>query len=244
MLTEGLPMILEYGEHRPHFANFYRFFTRITHNEKGDNSKRPRVLTVTSATEGEGKSTLSSYLSLTASMSTQEPCLLIDGDLHRPALHKAFGINREEGLSNVISEMKDFRQVVQKSNRDNLSLISAGRAVHNPFELLSLERTKQLFEEFRANYGLVVIDAPPLVPLGDALKLAEYSDGVIMVVRTAKASKEVVRRAVEILNEAHCSLLGVVINDIGEVLPYYYQRSYYGYHYDLSNPSTEMKREE
>ncbi len=236
MHTNGMPTIQEFGEHIPCFANFYRFFHQLAH---GGNGKRPQVITVTSATEGEGKSTLSSYLLVTASMSSQELCLLVDGDLHRPTLHKTFGIDREEGLTNVLTEIKDFRTVIQKTNRENLNLLTAGRPVHNPFQLLSLDRTKHLFEEFRTIYSLIVVDAPPLVPVGDSLKLAEYADGVVMVVRTGKTPSEVVKRAVEVLNEARCPLLGIVLNDVGEVLPYYYQRKYYGYNYHLSVKSAE-----
>jgi len=227
MHTNGLLKgIKEYSEHASYFADFYRFFDKIANNGK---IKNPKVIMMTSASEGEGKTTLSSYLLITAAMSTQNHYLLVDGDLHRPMVHKRFGMAREFGLTDVLTGQKDLHQVIRRSPFQGLHIITAGSMVANPFQVLSTTQSQKVFDRLRGYYHMIVIDAPPIVPVSDTLKLAQYSDGIVLAVMAGKTSRVVVKRAIDLIKEANRPLLGVILNDVVEVLPYYYQRKYYKY---------------
>ena len=72
---------------------------------------------------------------------------------------------------------------------------------------------------------MIIVDGPPVIPVGDTLRLAQLVDGVILVVRTGKTSRKVVKRAIDMLKSSNCKLLGVALNDLSSVLPYYYQKN-------------------
>ena len=235
--------IQEYNEHSPYFADFYQFFSNVIHNVNGhssgkksfsDVSNSPKVIMVTSAVEKEGKSTLASLLSITGALSTHNFHLLIDGDLHRPNLHNKFGVGLENGLSEALMNKKSLQDVVQVTPYGSLHLITAGKMVSNPFELLNIDRMKQLFKELGNYYGMIIVDCPPIIPVSDTLKLAQMADGVVLTVKAGKTPREVVKRAIDILKKGRCNLIGIALNDIGEVLPYYYRSKYYKYKYQLS----------
>lgn len=218
--------IKEYSEHSTYFADFYRFFDKVA-NSGG--VKKPKVIMITSASEGEGKTTLSSYLMITAAISTQNYYLLVDGDLRRPMVHKRFGVPREYGLTDVLTGHKDLHQVIKRSPFQGLHLITAGSMAENPFQVLSQSSCGGIFNRLRSYYNMIVIDAPPIVPVSDTFKLAQYADGIVLAVMAGKTSRVVVKRAIDLIHETHRPLLGVTLNDVVEVLPYYYQRKYYRY---------------
>lgn len=230
--------IQEFSEHSSYFADFYRFYDKIISDGK---VRSPQIILVTSASEGEGKTTISSYLSITAAMSSQKYHLLIDGDLHRPMVHKKFGIAKENGLTDVLTNNKELPQVIRKTPFRGLHVVTAGSTVANPFRLLSQEKTKNLFDRLRNYYSLVIVDAPPIVPVGDTLWLARYVDGIVLVIMAGKTPKDVAKRALGLIQEAKRPLLGTILNDATEVLPYYYQRKYYSYHYGTNVEAVSEK---
>ncbi len=237
--TNGLLKgIKEYSEHSSYFADFYRFFDKITNNGK---IKNPKVIMMTSASEGEGKTTLSSYLMITAAMSTQNSYLLVDGDLRRPMVHRRFGVAREYGLTDALTGGKELHQIIRKTPFQGLHLITAGSIVSNPFQVLSQSRTQRIFDRLRGYYNLIVIDAPPIVPVSDTLKLAQFADGIVLAIMAGKTSRVVVKRAIDLIKEANRPLLGVILNDVVEVLPYYYQRKYYRYPHRTKEISNQKK---
>ncbi len=216
-----------FTEHSAYFADFYRLFHRITRINNGQFGK---VVYVTSATAGEGKTTVASFLSITASLSSHNFYLLIDGDVHRPTIHNRFNCPRENGLSELLQGEGEPGDIIYKSAFRGLHIITAGRSVSNSFQLFSVERTRELLAEMRRYYEIIVIDGPPLLPVSDSLKLAQVADGTILVVKAGQTPREVAAHAVAILKEADLPLWGVVLNDTGEVLPYYYQPKYYDAH--------------
>jgi capsular exopolysaccharide synthesis family protein len=220
--------ISEYSERSPYFAEFFRLYTRLREPVKG---RTPQVFMVTSAVAGEGKTTISTYIGITAALATQRNHLLIDCDLNRPTMHKKMGLEQVNGLTEILGEGLDLTQAIQTTRFPGLHAISAGRTVPNPFELMSFGRTQELISHLRLYYETIIMDAPPVLNVGDTLKLAENVDGIIFVILSGRTNREVVKRAVDLLQETHKPILGVVLNDMGEVLPYYYQQKYYSYHY-------------
>jgi capsular exopolysaccharide synthesis family protein len=219
----------KYGEKSSSFSNFYQLFNRILFVNDG---KIPKIITITSAFESEGKTTVAAYLSSTASLVSQDFYLLIDGDLRRPKLHREFSIENGKGFSDAIITHGEIADILHKTNYPNLHLITAGKTVANPMSLLSSDYLVFMMENISDHYRMIFIDGPPVTPVPDSLRLAQISDGVILVVRAGKTPREVVKRAVNLLRERKCNILGIVLNDVGEVLPYYYQNKYYRYSYN------------
>ena len=89
-----------------------------------------------------------------------------------------------------------------------------------------------VIKELRKYYKMIIIDGPPILPVSDALRMAQIVDGVILVVQAGKTRMDITKRAIELLKEARCNLLGVVLNDVKEVLPYYYHNKNYFYNYE------------
>jgi receptor protein-tyrosine kinase len=237
-MKNQVPMfpVNEFSEHSTYFADFYRLFHRISMMNGGQSGK---VVAVTSATAGEGKSTVASFLMVTAALSSHNYYLLVDGDLHRPTVHEKFGCSRVEGLSEILMGEREVDQVICKTGFRGLHIITAGRAVTNPFQIFSIDKIKETLQKLRSYYDIIIIDGPPLVPVSNALKLAQVADGTILVVKAGQTPREVASHAVKILQDAKLPLWGVILNDTGEVLPYYYQPKY---HYNQYYQTAEPKR--
>jgi capsular exopolysaccharide synthesis family protein len=192
---------------------------------------------VTSAMLSEGKSTVCAFLAVTAAKKGLRT-LLIDSDLRRPSLHKLFVMPREQGLVDVLSDGVAAKNVVKKTSLDKLDLLTAGKAVAHPAEVFDPGAIGRLVGEMKFYYDLIVVDAAPIIPVSDPMLLAPVVDGVLMVVRAGATQRDVVRRAKEIIGGATSRLLGVVLNNAENSLPYYFDQGYYGYDYGQKTPGT------
>ena len=224
-----------YNEDSIYFSNFYHLFSKLVFTS--NNGKTPKVITITSAVEGEGKTTIAHYLSFTAAVSLRGYYLLIDGDLRKPNLHKLLGVPREKGFSDILLNKGNTSEFIRRTRLSNLNLITAGKYINNPLILLNNPETKQFINKMTEHYKMIFIDSPPVIPVSDSLRLAQLADGVVLVVKAGKTPREVVKRAIQLLKDAQCNIIGIVLNDVGEVLPYYYQHKYYKYDYQPSYSS-------
>ncbi len=175
-----------------------------------DVDNEPRKIVVTSALPGEGKSTVSSNIArLVAQAGT--PVLLIDADLRRPMIATTFEIDGAVGLTQALAGDVDVRDVIVESGMTNLSLLPAGRIPPNPSELLGSLRMKQLIDDLAEDY-LVILDAPPLLPVTDAGLLSAFCDGALLVQASGKTQIEQSQHCRRILDQVGSRLLGVVLN--------------------------------
>ncbi len=223
---------MHFNENVPHFSDFYQLISKLTAVRYGINKK---ILMISSATEGEGKTTVASYTAITAALSSQDYYILIDGDLRKSMLHKQFQVKREGGLVDILADEMDLADAIKQTPYANLHLVTAGTYVKNPFKLLSMLKMKELLIRMRKHYKMIFIDGPPIIPISDTLRLAQLVDGVLLVIKAGRTPRTVLKRAVDLLNETKCPLLGVVLNDTHEVLPYYYHHKYYNYQYEETN---------
>lgn len=106
----------------------------------------------------------------------------------------------------------------------------------HPAEVLDVEAIGRLVDEMKFYYDLILADIVPLLPVSDPMPLAPKMDGIVLVVKAGATQLEVVRRAVDIIDTSRDKVLGVVINDMNNSLPYYYDYSYYGYDYNQQPP--------
>ena len=125
-------------------------------------SKAP-CFAVTSSIPGEGKSLTCSNLAVSIA-ETGSRVLLVDADLRRPTVHRVFGLDRDEGLSQVLAGSLHWRDSVQSTKVKGLSVLSGGRIPPNPAELLGSNRMVNFLEEVRTHYDLVIVDTPPILP--------------------------------------------------------------------------------
>lgn len=191
----------------------------------------PRTLLVTSATAGEGKTTLSTNLAL--AFSRRDRTLLLEADLRKPRLGKIFGgKKRELGLTDLISGQASLRDcMVQDEQNPNLFVLSAGTKPPNPLEFLSSESFRHGLAQLQEKFTHIVIDAPPLLPVSDAVVLSRLADGTVLLVRSESTTKKLAQDGLRRLNAAHSHLIGSVLGQIDARRMHYYASRYY-YYYD------------
>lgn len=191
---------------------------------------RKRCLMITSAELGEGKSLFSLHFSMVLAYHLKQRILLIDGDVRRPVQHHVFEVPRSPGLAEHLASLNGNEAVKPRSTQiPNLGFLPAGAAGQHPSRLFSGGRFRAAIGGLQDSYDIIIVDAPPVVPVSDPLHYVEAVDGVLFLVMAGRTHRNVVRRGVEILRGTGAKILGVVANNLSEVLPYYYDRKYYGY---------------
>jgi len=177
-----------------------------------DIDNQPRAIVVTSANIGEGKSTVASNLAWVLAESG-EKVVLVDADLRRPAVAREFDADDSVGLSQVLAGTISLMDALQPTSQDGLDLLVAGDVPPNPSELLGSHRMEMLIEELSRD-AFVILDAPPLLPVTDAVLLTRNADGAVIVVHQGQTRKEEARRAAAALEAVGGKILGSVINRI------------------------------
>lgn len=197
----------------------------------------PRVMVVTSPLPGDGKSTIASNLAITLASGGQNVAL-IDGDLRRPMVDTIFGLPKGAGLSDVLAGRASLGDVAHRvGDSGRLLIVGAGKIPPNPSEVLGSARMKELLASI-AKEAIVIIDAPPLVPVTDAAVLAQGADGAVIVATVGKTTYEVLGKALGNLERAGARPLGIVLNRVprkGSGAAYYG----YQYHGDYYRAETE-----
>jgi capsular exopolysaccharide synthesis family protein len=191
----------------------------------------PRTLLVTSAQPGEGKTTVSTNLAISLAQLGQR-VLLIDGDLRRPNVHKAFSLSTNKGLVNVLTGHESWRGVVQRTDFPQLEAIVCGPVPPNPVELLSSGRMRAVLREVLEEYAFVVVDSPPLLNVSDSRVIAALVEGVILVVKGGGTPRELAQRAAASVGDVSTNVIGVVLNNVDvrrDGYGYYAYSHYYTY---------------
>jgi capsular exopolysaccharide synthesis family protein len=185
----------------------------------------PATLLVTSAQQGEGKTTVAANLAASLAQ-LGDSVLLIDADLRRPSLQKFFQVSRSTGLVNYLTGDSDWRSLVWQAAPIGVSVLFCGPVPPNPADLLSSEYMRTLIREASKEYKFVVLDSPPLLNLSDSRILATLVDGVILVVGGGSTPRELVQRAFLSAVDAGSHVIGATINFADVRNDYYYS----GYH--------------
>jgi capsular exopolysaccharide synthesis family protein len=186
-----------------------------------------KVLMITSASPGEGKTLTATNLALTLSESYRRKVLLIDADLRRPSLHHIFELPNVVGLSDALKSPTDQKlSVIQVS--PNLTVLPAGRPDPDPMGGLTSDRMRRIIQEAASRFEWVIIDTPPVGFLSDAKLLGAMVDAALFVVRAGKSPYRLVQRALD--NVGRDRILGVVLNGVEERVDAagYYYYGYYG----------------
>ncbi len=220
-----------YDIEAPYVTEFRRLLYEINNREIAGELK---TIMFTSAMLSEGKSTICSFLAITAALKKGLKTLIIDTDIRRPTIHKIFQLQPKAGLKEILEDGYNPRDAISTTSIDKLDILTAGGYCENPSQIFDADALGTLFEELKFYYDFIVIDAAPLLPVSDPMLLASKVDGILLVVKAGATQKEVVRRAVEILNPKLNNLIGVTFNNMNHSLPYYYDYGYYQYEYKHS----------
>jgi len=183
----------------------------------------PRVLAVTSAAGGEGKTLTSLNLSIMISRIMEGRVLLLESDLRRPRLQEYLCLHPKRGLSDLLKEPEGpLEPYIVRIN--GLSIIPGGPILSEPLTLLSSHRTQYLLNRLRERFEFIVVDTPPILPIADSHILSGLADGVVLVVRAQHTRRELLRHALQSFRASN--VLGAVLNGVD------LQHSRYSYAYD------------
>jgi capsular exopolysaccharide synthesis family protein len=224
----------KYDTNSPEAIEFRRIFSKV---KNLNNSQQIKNVMITSSTNGEGKSTISTFLAITCSKYENGETLLIDCDLRRPNIHKILGIEKKTGLAEILRGEIEPLEAIKDSDSKNLKVITSGYANGNPTKLINMENLKNIFTQFQWIFQTIIIDSPPIIPVNDSLILNSLADTILMVVKAGKTQREVAKRAVELIQDAGAKNIGLLVNNINNVLPYYYNYKYYSKKYRYTKNS-------
>lgn len=197
------------------------------------------VISVSSTISSEGKTFVSANLAAIIAMSGKK-VLLIGLDLRKPRIHRIFGADNRNGISNFLIGEEKFEGVIVNTEVDNLWYASSGPVPPNPAELIESEAMKDFIGKAKKKYDFIIIDTPPVAIVTDALLVSSFTDFYLFVVRQRYTSKNTIELIEELKRNESIKSLGIVVNDIsmsgyyGYGLRYGYSMGYgynYGYNY-------------
>ncbi|MEP7011998.1 MAG: polysaccharide biosynthesis tyrosine autokinase [Acidobacteriota bacterium] len=170
-----------------------------------------KVIAVTSATAGEGKTATTSNLGVVLAQLGRR-VLIVDADLRKPRMHQVFKVSNRTGLVNQLTGVVEPDAVFAETGIPNLWLIPSGPIPPNPSELLSSDRMREWLNAMRARFDYVIIDTPPSLAVTDATIVGALSDGLVLTFRAGKVTREDAKDCAERLRMAELRILGVVLN--------------------------------
>ena len=205
-------------------AEKFRFLgVRLRHLQQKRTLKR---LLITSSMSEEGKSMVSANLACTLARKQQQRILLLEGDLRRPTLAEQFGLGKIPGLSELLQGEPSTAMNIRHLETPGLWILPAGSPSRTPLELIQSRKLSMLLDQLGAWFDWIIIDSPPLMPLGDTSVWMRLADGILLVTRPGKTAKRQLQRGLEAIEQS--KLLGAVLNGsvdagLGDYYDYYGQ---------------------
>jgi capsular exopolysaccharide synthesis family protein len=212
-----------YDSHSP-VTEQYR--TLRTNLQALGKDKPIKTICITSSLHGEGKSISAINLAITMAKDlNKKSILLVDADLRRSRIHKYLGINHETGLADILSDEANIDNTLLKINGvENLTVLPAGKAKHNPAELLGSIKMRNFIDLLKTKYDYIIFDTPPVISVTDAGVIGAHTDGMVMVVQAGRTQKGVLKHSESLLHQAHAKLLGYMLTNIQYHIPAYIYR--------------------
>jgi receptor protein-tyrosine kinase len=217
------PLISSLASHAPRVEAFRVLRTNLQFIDVDSKSK---AFVVTSAVPGEGKSTTAVNAAL-ALAQVGRRVLLLDSDMRRPQVARLLGLETSVGLTTLLLGTVKLDDALQTHAASGLQVLASGAIPPNPAELLQSQAMNDLLIELRARFDVIIIDAPPLLPVTDAALLASKTDGAIIVTRHSKTTRDQLTTAVDRLTSVDAHVLGLVFN----MVPVKRSSGAYGYGY-------------
>jgi polysaccharide biosynthesis transport protein len=201
--------------------------------------RRIRSLMVTSATPGEGKSTVCCHLAMAHAQQSHKT-LLIDCDLRRPSVHRRFGLTSETGLTAVLLHGLAWRDcVIPVPGVPNLDILPAGPVSRRASDLIG-RALPHLLEQAAADYDLVLVDSPPALGFPEPLQMATAVDGVVLIGLAGQTDRKALASVVSMLQRLRANVIGVALNEVTkDIGDSYYYHGYYGKYARYYNHQSE-----
>ncbi|MEK3914382.1 CpsD/CapB family tyrosine-protein kinase [Paenibacillus sp. FSL H7-0331] len=192
-------------------AESYRSLRTSIRHKRLKKSGEGIVLMIASPKAQEGKTTTLSNLAVTFAQDGQK-VIVVDCNLRQPSLHAIYGLPSDAGLAQYLKSASPVQGCTSKAALPNLHLITSGGQPPNPSELLGSPRMAELLEHLKQQYDVVLLDSPSVLDFTDAGLLAEYSDGIMLVVKQDRTKREWAKQAKERLEQSGARMLGMIIN--------------------------------
>lgn len=193
-----------------------------------------KVIVLTSASAGEGKSTTVFNLAWTCA-ECGERVLLMDGDIYHPRQDKILNVSLEPGLMDVVVGEASLEEAIVKTPLEKLDFLPFGRVSGSGiYNLMDSDEILKLLETLRERYDRIIIDAPPVIGVSDTAQLIRLADGVILVIQYRRYPQALIRRARDTIFSIGGNLIGCVLNNVNvarDSSSYYYEHQYYYYYY-------------
>lgn len=226
------PLLTQSSDQSPRAESFRQIRTNL---QFANIAGRAKTLLLTSSLPGEGKSTTATNLAISLAQAGQTVCL-IDADLRRPMVGEYLGLERNAGLTTALVGDAHINDLLQPWGDHSLFVLTSGQIPPNPSELLGSIEMSQLLKELELAFDVVIIDAPPLLPVTDAAVLCQHIGGVVLVVGAQKAKEQDLEKALNALEMVDANLLGIVVNRLPSKGPDAYAYTYYRHESDDSRP--------
>jgi capsular exopolysaccharide synthesis family protein len=193
----------------------------------------PQTMLVTSSQPSEGKTTTAVNTALILAQ-TGASVLVIDADMRRPRIHSIFDIENDGGLSTILaSKMTETEMfnLITPHEPTGLYLLPSGAIPPNPAELIGSEEMRRLMTALKSSFTHIIIDSPPVASFTDSVLISSLVDGVVLVVHGGRASRGIVRRSRQVLQDVGAKIFGVVLNNVSLDSTDYYYKYYYHHYY-------------
>ena len=184
---------------------------------------------ITSPGPQEGKTTTLCNLGIALAQSGKR-VLLVDSDMRKPRLHGIFREKNDKGLSSFLSTQLGIKDIIKKTEIDNISLVTGGYNPPNPSELISSHKVEEFITAAKDKFDFILFDSPPVMMVTDAVVLSRFLDGLILVIESGKTSKRVLPRSYQLLKDSKTRVIGTILNKLSinhTGYSHYYSR-YYG----------------
>ncbi len=186
-----------------------------------------KKIIITSASPGEGKTTTCLNLAITFAQMNAK-VLVIDADLRKPRVYRHLGLERKNGLSDVLGGLTDINTAIHHCPEHNIDCITSGQIPPNPAELLSSSEMEALLNTLSERYDYIFLDTPPVTMVTEAAAMSKFTNGTVVIIRQNYTIHEMLQRAQANLKFGEAKILGYILNDV-DVNQYRSGYGRYGY---------------
>lgn len=179
----------------------------------GSIDKNSSIVQITSTIQGEFKTTTATNLALALNEYENKKILIIDMDLRRPKMHDVFNLKNEKGLSDYIMGDAKINEIIKKSP-EGIDVIPSGKKTQLSHVLVSSPKVKELLDELRKIYDVVILDSPPVLSITDAVIISKYANETLFVINQKRAHKKEVLEALKTLKDENVNIAGIVMNNV------------------------------